>query len=556
MECLFECVNYFYHEGYQAKALEAAAQLSSLAALHGDPRWVRKGLTAAGVVNADVGNSGEALVHYARALQLSSELNDAEAQIHVLINVGVAMNYAGLYREAIPCLQRAANLSCGMRERKYLECKARINLAQSHLYLEEFSEGFRAADVAINETPAPTTTAERVSLIIKELTYVHLALELGKLNSARAHSKNCDSQARACDTPRARVLADIALGMCEVHGGKAEHGLGMLEAALERSSQTEPWRAAALTALVKAYDVAGNPERALEHLKSLLDYIRVQRQKGLNALLTINIGDETSAHADLQALELREARLHARVAEREGEWHRIEMMERLAVTADLKEELSGEHGYRVAKLSSLLAEAIGWSVHEVRALDIAARLHDIGKIAVPDRILLNSKELQEAERHFMSAHTTIGAELLAKSNIPQLRMAEEIAHHHHEWWSGEGYPSKLKGKRIPTHARIVALADVFDALTHGRPFAPAWSIDKALEEILSRKGTQFDPDLTDLFLDLVGKLRKEHENLDEYLGRAGRNSPFLQARNKIRMMLAEQRENEKTANVTGNQTRH
>jgi putative two-component system response regulator len=135
-------------------------------------------------------------------------------------------------------------------------------------------------------------------------------------------------------------------------------------------------------------------------------------------------------------------------------------------------------------------------------------------------------------------------------------MAEEIARHHHEWWNGEGYPSKLKGKRIPIHARIVALADVFDALTHGRPFSPPWPIDKALDEIRSRRGTQFDPELTDLFLELIDRLRKEHEDLDEYLGRAGKNSPFLQARNRIRQMLAEEREHEKMATVEGNQTRH
>jgi len=232
------------------------------------------------------------------------------------------------------------------------------------------------------------------------------------------------------------------------------------------------------------------------------------------------------------------------------------MLERLAVTSDLKEEQSGEHGYRVGKVSALIANALQWTKEAEASIELAARLHDIGKIAVPDRILLSSKELQEAERHFISAHTVIGAELLAKSNIPQLRMAEEIARHHHEWWNGEGYPSKLAGKRIPIHARIVAIADVFDALTHGRPFSPPWSMDRAIEEIRNRKGTQFDPELTDIFLDLIAKLRIEHQDLDEYLGRAGRNSPFLQARNKIRQLLAAEREIEKKATVEGNATRH
>jgi putative two-component system response regulator len=232
------------------------------------------------------------------------------------------------------------------------------------------------------------------------------------------------------------------------------------------------------------------------------------------------------------------------------------MLERLAVTADLKEEESGEHGYRVGKLASLLAGDLDWPSEARQAIDLAARVHDIGKIGVPDRILLNSKELQEAERHFMATHTIIGAELLARSNIPQLRMAEEIARCHHEWWNGEGYPAKLAGKRIPVHARIVALADVFDALTHGRPFATPWPIDQALEEIHNRRGTQFDPELTDIFLDLVARLRAEHQDLDEYLGRAGKSSPFLQARNRIRLMLSEEREHEKKATVAGNATRH
>ena len=156
----------------------------------------------------------------------------------------------------------------------------------------------------------------------------------------------------------------------------------------------------------------------------------------------------------------------------------------------------------------------------------------------------------------MSAHTPIGAELLAKSNIPQLRIAEEIARHHHEWWDGTGYPSKLSGKRIPIHARIVALADVFDALTHGRPFSPPWPMERAIEEIRKRRGTQFDPELTDVFLTLIEELRAEHSDLDAYLGKAGKNSPFLQARNKIRLMLAEERENERKATVVGNETRH
>ena len=156
----------------------------------------------------------------------------------------------------------------------------------------------------------------------------------------------------------------------------------------------------------------------------------------------------------------------------------------------------------------------------------------------------------------MSMHTVIGAELLAKSNVPQLRMAEEIARYHHEWWNGAGYPDGLAGKRIPIHARIVALADVFDALTHGRPFAQPWPIEQALQEIRDRRETQFDPDLTDRFVELVGQLQAEHPDLDAYLGKAGRNSPFLEARNRIRKLVAGERNFEQDADYAASETRH
>jgi putative two-component system response regulator len=146
--------------------------------------------------------------------------------------------------------------------------------------------------------------------------------------------------------------------------------------------------------------------------------------------------------------------------------------------------------------------------------------------------------------------------MLARSDIPQLKMAEEIALLHHECWDGSGYPKGLSGKRIPIHARIVALADVFDALTHGRPYSPPWSIDEALEEIRKRRGTQFDPELTDHFLHLIDRLRTEHSDLDEFLGRAGRNSPFVQARQKIKRLLEREREQEQKPTLTGNRTRH
>ncbi len=287
--------------------------------------------------------------------------------------------------------------------------------------------------------------------------------------------------------------------------------------------------------------------------------MRRARQDGIVALLSLPHNGSllvTPESEDLRHLTGNESRLRAKVAELELANSRLEMFERLAVTADLKEESSGEHGYRVGRLASLLAHELGWPRDACFAIEVAARLHDIGKVGMPDRILLNSLELKEAERHFMNTHTTVGAELLANGSSPHLRMAEEIARFHHEWWNGAGYPTKLSGERIPIHARIVALADVFDALTHGRPYAEPWPVERALQEISSRRGAQFDPELTDRFLALMARLLTEHENLDAYLAKAGQNSTFLRAREKLHALLAKERERERESAVSDAEAMH
>ena len=215
------------------------------------------------------------------------------------------------------------------------------------------------------------------------------------------------------------------------------------------------------------------------------------------------------------------------------------MLERMAVAADIREDISGEHGYRVGRLSALLAKEVGFDRDTCYSIDIAARLHDIGKIGIPEKILLDERILKRAEKQFIASHTLVGAEILAKSEIPQIRVAEEIARCHHEWWDGTGYPRQLKGLAIPKSARIVALADAFDAMTHGRPYAKAIPAEAALDQIAALRGRQFDPELTDHFLALVRRVAAGNPDLDAYLGKAARNSPFLKARARIKEMLAQ-----------------
>ena len=562
MSCLFDSLIYLYSNKFDAEALQAAKQFSVLATATGNKDWIRRSKLADGIVYAHTGSITEAVLSYAASIALARELCNPAAEASALANLGNAMNYAGLYSEAVPILRYAVTVSGRSEAAAPYAATALCNVAQSFFFLGDHRTALDSIEKSIRLSGEPTTAFASLARTVREFTYVQIAVELGKLHSAREHSAACSRYALQSGTGRCENLAMVARGLCEIHGGDVEVGLQLLERALTVSGEEgTPQYISSLGALVRGYYHAGQPERALPLINLYLDNMKRAREQTILSLVSIPQPDDSpilfaSEQSDLKELHIRRAELRAQVAEREVVSSRIELLERMAVTADLKEECSGEHGYRVGRLTGLMCRSLGMSNDTCGAAEAAGRLHDLGKLSVPDRILLSTMELGDAERHFICAHTTIGAELLAKSNIPQLRLAEEIARYHHEWWNGEGYPSKLAGKRIPIHARIVALADVFDALTHGRPFSKPWPMDRAIAEIRNRKGTQFDPELTDVFLALIERLRSEHEDLDEYLGRAGRNSPFLQAREKIRRLLSEEREHEQKATVEGNETRH
>jgi len=182
---------------------------------------------------------------------------------------------------------------------------------------------------------------------------------------------------------------------------------------------------------------------------------------------------------------------------------RIEVLERLAIAGEYRDHDTGEHTRRVGNVAAALAEATGFEAYKVELIRRAAMLHDIGKIGIPDLILLKSDKLDRAEFEAMKLHTRIGAQILSGSGDELLRMAERIALTHHEWWDGSGYPAGLSGTEIPLEGRVVALADALDALTHARSYKPAWPLEAALANIQKQSGTQFDPALVDVLIHLL-----------------------------------------------------
>jgi len=181
----------------------------------------------------------------------------------------------------------------------------------------------------------------------------------------------------------------------------------------------------------------------------------------------------------------------------------VVMLQRLALAAEYRDDDTGQHTRRVGELAAAIARALGLPGDRVELIRQAAPLHDVGKIGVPDGVLLKPGRLTAEEREVVNTHATIGADMLRSPGYDLLELAADVAVSHHERWDGAGYPLGLAGEAIPIAGRIVGVADVFDALTHERPYKAAWPVEDAVAEIASQRGRQFDPRVVDAFLAVV-----------------------------------------------------
>ncbi len=203
-----------------------------------------------------------------------------------------------------------------------------------------------------------------------------------------------------------------------------------------------------------------------------------------------------------EALEAEVSRRTREIRERESE-----VAGRLIYAAGFRDEETGAHIKRIGLYSAEIAASLGWSPSQVDDIKTAAPMHDIGKIGIPDRILKKPGKLTKEELTIMRRHPEIGAEILANSQVPMIRLAAEIAGSHHEHWDGNGYPNGLVGENIPIGARIVAIVDVYDALVHKRVYKDAYPEDQAISMMSDLVATQFDPVIFQIFADNLETMR-------------------------------------------------
>lgn len=259
-----------------------------------------------------------------------------------------------------------------------------------------------------------------------------------------------------------------------------------------------------------------NPKLSVDRKKLIragaYDFLSKPAEQGELALRVRNGLEARSLHYKVLHVD---EEIEQKVNERTKELYeaQIEILQRLGRASEYRDDDTGDHTKRVGMMSAKIAVVMGLSQEDVELIRLAAPLHDIGKIGIRDAVLMKPGKLTESEYTVMRTHAIIGSRIL-EGGSPLLKMAEIIARTHHERWDGTGYPARLSGTNIPLPGRIVAVADVFDALISARSYKAAWPVEKAITEIKAQSGRHFDPLVVEAFLTLMSR-QSDSENVPE-----------------------------------------
>ncbi len=545
VEALLQAARYFIYKLKPMAGLSPSLDAARSARALGHDALLRKALTFRGLLLMDTANLPDATLCFSESLEIAQRTGDIRAECVVWTNLGVLLIQSSLNAEGVACCERVLALSGDREQLADLRSMALTNVALASYYEQDFGRAYQRCRQALDESQNPLTADQAYARALREAVFARVLIAMGEAGRAREHASAARVYAEQSGMPRAELPAEIALGLTEIELKSVDVGLSRIQRATELSrSRVRSHLNDTLTAAVAAYERAGQPDVALVYLHELLALNKESKAKQIlmhhqQHVARLSRGHQIEPDAVDNQLRWHQGKLRGELAtaDRERIKNLGQLVEQQALAAERLDDTTGEHCYRVGRLASILGREVGLEDDVCFLIDLAARLHDIGKLVVPDAILLKPGKLSTGEREIMETHTVAGWEILGQTNIPQMHIAQEIARHHHERWDGSGYPDRLAGTAIPIAARVSALADVFDALTHKRPYKEAWPIADALAEIKRLRGRQFDPDLTDVFLELVPRLQREHGDLDRFLAEEAKHSPFIQARERIARAL-------------------
>jgi len=486
---------------------------------------------------------------FAGALALLEEAHEVarahgleDGRLRALVNMATCLQDAGYYGRAIEVNRRVLEMDNGAGSAALERQVAALgNLVHCHLARGELAPALASGERGAELIDSKGAQASAMARHQFESFFNAALLETGRAEDARARLRQLRA-AHLPATPHTDVLFSLTQGLCETFSGQFDIGISRLEQLLPRAEKVGWYVDDVLRALIRAHEKAGDLKRALEYVDQLTLYFSAMRTRQLHQQLAQiqqeALGElDAASHAEVllgeQAANLRVKSYHQSVVERERS-----LLENWAVAASLIDDETGRHCFRVGRLSYLMAVRLGFDAEQAALVEMAARMHDIGKIGINHQILLKPSMLTEAERIIIRKHPAIGAEMLSRSSHPGAELAATVAVTHHEWWDGTGYPNGLRHEAIPVETRIVALADVYDVLTSGRPYKKAWPHQMAIDELRFMGGRQFDPVLVEVFVALVDEYVAAHGDAgDEAYRAAVQDCAMLKRQGSITRLL-------------------
>jgi len=533
---LFSCSSPARAAHFARPALEWARTL-------GQPDLHRQAANDNGVYCLKQRDFAGALALLEEAYEVSRANGLEDGRLRALSNMAACLQDAGYYGRAIEVNRRLLSVgspaSGAALER---EAAALGNLVHCHLARGELGDALAAGERGAELIDAKGANTSALARHQFESFFTAALLEAGRTGEARARLRQLRA-ANLAGMPHTEVLFSLTQGLCETFSGQADIGISRLEKLLPRAEKVGWYVDDVLRALIRAHEKAGDLPRALEYVDQLTLYFGAMRTRQLHQQLAQIQQDalgelDAAAHAEAllgeQAADLRVKSFNQTLADRERT-----LLENWAVAVSLIDDETGRHCFRVGRLAYLMAVRLGLGEDRADLIEMAARMHDIGKIGINHQILLKPSMLTEAERIIIRKHPAIGAEMLSKSTHPGAKLAATVALTHHEWWDGTGYPNGLRHEAIPIETRIVALADVYDVLTTGRPYKQAWPHQMAIDELRFMGGRQFDPVLAGVFVELVDDYVAAYgEGGDDAYRTALQDCAILTRRGSITRLLA------------------
>jgi putative two-component system response regulator len=480
-----------------------------------------------GIVHYQASNFADALEHCLRALDVYQSTGEDVDTGNILNTIAAIYHSMGDTDRAIVTYEQALAASEPFARHSMVALVlgniARIRSSRSE-YLPAVSLGRRAVELAREHNPTIVTSlladlAESYMGLADRQRAVECFVEARDILARQAESGNPPS-------PNSQLGVMVAEGRVSLRSGALDDAIATLQAALDMADRTgaKEYRLEIHDLLATAFKRSGRFEEALEHREQHdSNYRAMFTQASDLRLRTLQVAHETeTARQQAEIYRLRSNELDAMLeasaeAYRDGSTsaaaHHLEAFEQLAILTEFRDAETGEHTHRVGDLAAEIAHALGHPPEWCEQLRLAGRLHDVGKVAVPDSVLRKTGPLTVEEYEQMKAHTSMGHRILAGNSAPMFQMAAEIAQSHHEWWDGSGYPLGIQRTSIALAGRIVAIADVYDALCSKRPYKRAWPRAEAARFVISGRGGQFDPEVVDAFMSVL--LARHPELADE-----------------------------------------